>query len=279
MNSREHLPTAAGRVPGQPALSAAQIQPTDFVLEGERFASIQHMVRALKFLPGSEDRTALALNDPPMDLGSTSLRDSAELCYWKDQRFTTADSQFAQLMRAAQAAVRGARGIQEDPRYTTANVVSSSSKFGLCSNFAQTPFTFNGVEFASAEAFIHYIKFAPTDPRRDVFPALSGVAARTAASEVGTEIQQALIEDRAVFVYWNEEKYQYRSDAHFGLIEQALTEKFRSSSEARAQLLATGDKTIVHNTGRPESRYTSFPSEVFCKILTRIRERIKNEEI
>jgi predicted NAD-dependent protein-ADP-ribosyltransferase YbiA (DUF1768 family) len=279
MNSHLHDTAAVGRVSGGSVLSSAQIQTPHFDLGGEKFASIQHMLRAVSFPPGSSERFVLALNDPHGGAVSPSLKGGTQLFYWNGKQFTNKDPEFTGLIKAAQAAVRRARGIEEDPRHTNANVVSSSRQYGLCSNFACTPFVFGGIAFASSEAFIHYIKFAPTDARREVFPSLSGAAARAAAREIGTEIQQALIGGSSVFIYWGDDRILYRSDAHFRLIKQALTEKFRSSSEARMQLIATGDRNIVHDTGRPESRYTSLPSKVFCEILTRIRGLVNSGEL
>ena len=56
------------------------------------------------------------------------------------------------------------------------------------------------------------------------------------------------------------------------LIKDALRAKFEQNPDAYSQLMATGDKKLVHNTGHKESSNTSFPAEEFTRILTELRK-------
>ena len=57
-------------------------------------------------------------------------------------------------------------------------------------------------------------------------------------------------------------------------VKEAIKAKLLAHPEQCAEFVATRPRTIVHETGFPESRFTQLPAAVFCRILTELREEL-----
>jgi len=133
------------------------------------------------------------------------------------------------------------------------------------SNFAEAPFTLDGLRWRSVEHCFHAAKFrdrAPDYYRRfamnsgsELSAALGG-AVKRAGGRRGRPMPP---EDRAL---WEREK-----SAH---LERALYARFNQSPADRALLLATGDATLTHRPAR--ARYVRREVE-----LMRVRARLVAE--
>jgi len=282
------LPQGENRKPFSPAPSSTNIAGTSrehsrvgFTLGSETFACLESFAQAIR-LPESDHRRAY--------VAGMSRSEAKEFCrnfeppvggsvliYWEGELFAARSEAHHKLMAQAVAAEREARGYLPNPKHTTANIVSFNPLYSQCSNFAHTPFKMGGIQFQSVEAFVHFIKFFENDPRRKDIPNLHSSEARRAGSEIGKEIKAKLTAGEDVFVCWQGTSIRYRSPEHEALLADAIWQKFQGSPEAQEQLLYSGDKEIIHNTGRRESPMTSLPADVFCRILTDIRSRLRGE--
>lgn len=131
------------------------------------------------------------------------------------------------------------------------------------SNFSFDSFDLDGVRFYSVEGFIQGIKFPEGDFNREKAQYLRGIDAKRLGRKAPPERK---------FVWWKGEAFLYGSVKHHALIERAIRAKFERNEGAMKALLATAGMTLTHNLGHPESPHTSLPSEIFCEILTKIRE-------
>lgn len=160
------------------------------------------------------------------------------------------------------------------------NIRFKSTDTNLISNLAETRFKLDGIEFYSVEAFVQAIKYSDSEregvAQRDRIAKLSGTDAKKAGARANCEIIAAMDLGEVAFVYWKGRQIVYRSQAHFELIERAIEAKFTRSWQARTQLLGTKNRILTHELSQPETRYTSLPSDVFCKILTKIRAKLTN---
>jgi len=152
---------------------------------------------------------------------------------------------------------------------TTLNVSSTSSdwKGVALSNFMLSPFSLDGILFASIEGFIQGIKFPEDDPRREQAFVLSGWDAKHLGDTA----------DRSG-AYWKGQKLDYGSAEHHQLIETAIRARIAQNAGLAQVLASTAGATLTHSTGsQPESPTTSLPAEVFCRILTAIRDELLSE--
>ncbi len=129
------------------------------------------------------------------------------------------------------------------------------------SNFAPTPFTLDGQGFACVEGFWQGLKFARESERRRL-AAMDGHGARQAGQEQG---------------YGVTIEYQGRQIAvgtweHWQLMERACWAKFSQHAEARAALLATGERPLQHRMRR-DSR--TIPGVIMAEIWMKIRGRLR----
>lgn len=133
------------------------------------------------------------------------------------------------------------------------------------SNFSDHGFSIDGQRMASVEGFVQGIKFPEGDPRRKKAFGYVGKKAKTIGKEA--------LNLGCRFVWRKEDQIVYGSAAHHALIERAIAAKFEQNPDALKSLLSTKGKIIKHELGHPESPKTSLPKEVFCAILTRIRDK------
>lgn len=138
----------------------------------------------------------------------------------------------------------------------------------ILSNFAETPFTFDGVKCACSEAFIQSLKIEDPTNQKD-FCLLQGQEAWQRGSGLTKNI---FVEGK---VWWKGQAYKLHSIEHFALVKNGLREKFSQSEEARRALIATQDATLIHDYGQPPGKKQSLPVEIFCDIVTEIRRDIQ----
>ncbi|MBI4533731.1 MAG: hypothetical protein HY711_07265 [Candidatus Melainabacteria bacterium] len=135
------------------------------------------------------------------------------------------------------------------------------------SNPANTPFTLDGVTYASVEAF--YRTLPILDPaRRSEVAQLHGKAALA----VGREYRSV------THGYYLGETFELGSPRHHEIVEQSIRAKFEQNPEVAAQFISTHPRPIIHNTGRPERQGTNYPSHVFTDTLTKIRQELVDKQ-
>jgi predicted NAD-dependent protein-ADP-ribosyltransferase YbiA (DUF1768 family) len=150
--------------------------------------------------------------------------------------------------------------------------INISSKGGwpanVLSNFAATPFVFDGVRCNSAEGFIQALKFRNPEMQKHVC-ALVGKGAKMAGKKAADRIR------REHKVWWQGQEFEFRSEQHFGLVERALRQKYTQSDRAKRALAATRDCALTHDVVQSDSQHTSLPADVFVRILYRIRAELQ----
>jgi predicted NAD-dependent protein-ADP-ribosyltransferase YbiA (DUF1768 family) len=135
------------------------------------------------------------------------------------------------------------------------------------SNLALTPFDMLGRRYASVEGFWQGLKF-PSDEERERVAGLYGPEAKSAA--YGEP-------EREVFVFEGR-TYATGGPGHRGLMLQACRAKFTQHAQARAALLATGDRPLTHRVRRDSK---TIPGALMADIWVRIRaalRRVVDEE-
>jgi predicted NAD-dependent protein-ADP-ribosyltransferase YbiA (DUF1768 family) len=137
------------------------------------------------------------------------------------------------------------------------NVTSRSPEpIRLIANFAPTPFELDGVSYASVEAFWQSLRF-PIEERPRI-AALDGSAAKRESARMpyGATIE------------YGGETIPVGTHAHWQLMRRACTAKFKQNEAARAALLGTGTRPLVHQV-RPDSR--TIPGVIMADMWMRIR--------
>lgn len=128
----------------------------------------------------------------------------------------------------------------------------------LIANFADTPFTLDGMEYQSVESFWQGLK--ATDPiERQRIGALPGPRTKSDKSipKYGTTLEY----DGATIVVgtW----------AHWQLMKRACTAKFQQNIAALDALIATGDRPLVHKLRRDSK---VIPGVILADIWMEIRK-------
>lgn len=133
-------------------------------------------------------------------------------------------------------------------------------RWALISNFAPTPFTLDGREYASVEGFWQGLRFAG-DAERIRVASLCGSAAKRAAGGVAWPATVTYEGESVVVGTW----------AHWKLMHRACWAKFTQCEAARDALLSTGRRPLVH-VMRRDSR--TIPGVVMADIWKRVRDRL-----
>lgn len=131
----------------------------------------------------------------------------------------------------------------------------------ILSNLANTPFSYGGYNFKCVEAALQGIKFADKAKREEVF-SMNGLKSLKAGREITNNVKDG--EER--YVYWQEEKIPYNSQAHRLLIASFIREKVRQSKEVQDALIHTKGSFIYHDVGIEHPK-TSLPEKLFIEIL------------
>lgn len=131
----------------------------------------------------------------------------------------------------------------------------------ILSNLAYTPFSYEGRTFKCVEAALQGIKFKNKSKRESVF-LMNGLQALRA----GREITLAVKDGEKRYIYWNNKKIAYNSQAHRLLITAFIREKVRQSPKVQTALMQTKGTFVYHDVG-PEHPKTSLPEKLFIEIL------------
>jgi predicted NAD-dependent protein-ADP-ribosyltransferase YbiA (DUF1768 family) len=132
----------------------------------------------------------------------------------------------------------------------------------LLSNFAHTPFTLDGVTYASVEGFYVALKFLDEDKR-----------ARMAAL-YGPVVKNMGKKSKLVTTRYQGEWFDLGSKTHHALVKRAIRAKLEAHPEIARASVSTLPRPIVHETGRPDPVGARFPAAVFCRMLTELREEL-----
>jgi predicted NAD-dependent protein-ADP-ribosyltransferase YbiA (DUF1768 family) len=145
------------------------------------------------------------------------------------------------------------------------NVTSASPQpICLIANFAPTPFELDGVRYACVEAFWQSLRF-PIGERARI-AVLDGAAAKRASAEepYGSHVSYG---GRAVAVgTWD----------HWQLMRRACRAKFEQNEDARAALLATQHRPLVHKVRR-DSR--TIPGVIMAEIWMTLRAGLLRSQV
>ena len=157
-------------------------------------------------------------------------------------------------------------GPREEACREPINVTSRSSDpaIRLISNFAPTPFTLDGLEYASIEGFWQGLKYADEESRAAI-ARLYGPEARQAGASA---LQSATIE-------YGERLIHVGTADHWQLMLRACRAKFAQHEEARRALLSTGERPLMHRT-RKDSR--TIPGVVMADIWMRVRRGLNGAD-
>lgn len=140
----------------------------------------------------------------------------------------------------------------------------------LLSNFAHTPFELDGIHFESVEGFLQGLKVEGPEKQLRIF-GKHGFQAKRA----GTKARNQNVWTQKT-VWLQGTPIAFPSDQYDSLVERAIRAKFEQNKDAREALVATGDRPLIHDTGRPESPRTSLPAVRFLQILTRLRAELRS---
>lgn len=147
-------------------------------------------------------------------------------------------------------------------------ILSKRNELGILSNFAPTPFTFEGKTYASVEGFWQMMKFPEDaeDPRtphlaltRDEVAAMVAFQAKEAGS-LGSKVMKLLGIDWVTYQGHRMVYCQSTPGEHYRLIKEAMRAKLEQNPEVKRILKATGDLILRpdhHAEGcpAPEWRY------------------------
>jgi hypothetical protein len=165
-------------------------------------------------------------------------------------------------------------------------ILSKRHELGLLSNFAATPFTFRGKQYASLEGFWQMMKYpeGPDDPRAK-FPGLDwkytrdGVAQLTAfeAKRAGDLASRNMKQMGIDWVTFEGRQFAYRPaepGEHYRLIVEATREKVMQNPRVQEVLLATGDLIL-----RPDHHQEPGAPAAwrYYEILTKIRNELQQD--
>lgn len=156
-------------------------------------------------------------------------------------------------------------GLREEACREPINIVSSSPDptARLIGNFGAAPFDLDGEIYRTVESFWQGLKFAGAADRRRI-AALDGREAWAAGTAKGYGATVSYGGEDIVVGTW----------AHWQLMERACRAKFEQNAEARAALLATGERPLTHILPH-DSR--SIPGAIMADIWMRIRKSLQHK--
>jgi predicted NAD-dependent protein-ADP-ribosyltransferase YbiA (DUF1768 family) len=131
----------------------------------------------------------------------------------------------------------------------------------LISNFAHTPFELDGCRYESVEGFWQGLKY-PGEARRREVAELHGVEVRDAGRDADPDVQ----------IVYRGTSVRVGTIDHWELMRIACGAKFSQHAAARAALLGTGDRPLMHRV-RDDSR--TIPGVVMADIWMRIRRDLR----
>lgn len=163
-------------------------------------------------------------------------------------------------------------------------ILSKRNELGILSNFAATPFTFQGQRYASVEGFWQMMLYpeGPNDPRAKapgiVWPhSRADVAQMTAfeAKDAGTAAEENMRRMGIDWVTFQGRRMPYRSTAkgdHYRLIVEAMRAKLAQNPKVREILLSTGSLILLpDHIQEPHAP----PEWQYCKIWMELRDELR----
>lgn len=143
------------------------------------------------------------------------------------------------------------------------NVISDSPDPAVrpTGNFATAPFELDGQRYVSVESFWQGLKF-PADRDRRRIAKLEGPLARAEGDKQGY----------GATVSYGGKEIAVGTRGHWQLMVAACRAKFEQDEDARAALLATGERPLTHIVHR-DSR--AIPGIIMADIWTRIRADLR----
>jgi len=163
-------------------------------------------------------------------------------------------------------------------------ILSKRNELGILSNFAPTPFTFQGKRYASVEGFwsMMFYPEGPGDPRaqalgitwlhmREDVAQMTAFDARDAGEKGEANMRKLGID----WVTFDGKRMQYRSKTraeHYRLVVGAMRAKLEQNPKVRETLLQTGDLVLM-----PDHVEDPDPSEewLYFKIWMEIRTELQ----
>jgi predicted NAD-dependent protein-ADP-ribosyltransferase YbiA (DUF1768 family) len=168
---------------------------------------------------------------------------------------------FAVIENSGTGATLAALGPRAEACREPINVTSSSpDPIRLIGNFAATPFELDGERYACVEAFWQSLRFAPAERAR--IAALAGPVAK----------QESEKQPYGSHVVYGGQTIAVGTWDHWQLMRRACAAKFAQNEDARAALLATGGRPLVHRVRR-DSR--TIPGVIMAEIWMELRERLR----
>jgi predicted NAD-dependent protein-ADP-ribosyltransferase YbiA (DUF1768 family) len=165
-------------------------------------------------------------------------------------------------------------------------ILSKRNELGILSNFAHTPFTFEGKKYESVEGVWQAMKFPEGKSDQRLKKGLNwkykrdDVAQRTAfeakdAGGIGSKNMKKL---GINYVTWNGKKMTYRTlekGDHYQLIRSLMKAKLEQNPEVKRILMATGDlKLLPDHKVKPEDP----PAWRYFDIWMELREELKHSD-
>jgi len=150
--------------------------------------------------------------------------------------------------------------------------IGSKSKWPArqLSNFAVSPFVFDNVVCASMEGFIQALK-RKDEGIQHYGCMLVGIGAKRWGSG-----PKWWSRPQHKQLFWRGVGFEAHGEQHLLLIEGALRAKFTQHDGSKRALLATNNSNLTHSIGR--NNKTSLKASDFCRLLTKIRTELQNEE-
>lgn len=134
------------------------------------------------------------------------------------------------------------------------------------SNFADRPFTLDGRQYASVEAFYQGLKWPDAAKRAEV-SVLTGKEAKFSAREA----------PKSQTFEYEGQTYKLGSPEHHQLMKRAIRESLEQNPEVMKDFLETYPRPIEHKTGRRENPRSAFPGSTFTRILSELRAELREK--
>jgi predicted NAD-dependent protein-ADP-ribosyltransferase YbiA (DUF1768 family) len=188
--------------------------------------------------------------------------EQAALASWRAARD---DFAFALAPNSGTGATLTALGPRAEACREPINVTSTSpDPIRLIANFAPTPFDLDGVRYACVEAFWQSLRF-PAAER-------AGVAAMDGA----TAKRESARQPYGASVVYDGREIAVGTYEHWQLMRRACKAKFAQNADARAALLATGERPLVHIV-RHDSH--TIPGVIMADIWMRLRADLRRSKV
>jgi predicted NAD-dependent protein-ADP-ribosyltransferase YbiA (DUF1768 family) len=172
---------------------------------------------------------------------------------------------FVAIENSAPGATLTALGPRAEACREPINVTSSSpDPIRLIANFAPTPFELDGQRYACVEAFWQSLRF-PLEERARI-ASLAGPVAK----------QESEKQPYGSHVVYGGQTIAVGTWDHWQLMRRACAAKFAQNDDARAALLATGERPLVHRVRR-DSR--TIPGAIMAEIWMELRARLRQGRV